>query len=75
MSHRRIQRAAPVYALVLFKALVLTGNRRVNQVLRDILVVHPDTVFFPVQTVQFHIFTCRLVLHIQYAGIVHFEAV
>ena len=57
VSHGRIQRAFPVHALMLFKPSVLTGDCSIDQMIRNILIIYPDTVFFAVQAIQFHIFT------------------
>ena len=43
--HERAGGAVPVHALVPVKALVLNGDGRVLHVLRDVLVIDPDTVF------------------------------
>ena len=43
--HKRARGAVPVDALVLIKALVLDGDGRVLDVLRDVLIVDPDAVF------------------------------
>ena len=47
----------PVHAVVLIKAFVLNGNDRVLHLLRDILIVNPDTVLGALQRRKLFIFS------------------
>ena len=60
----------PVHALVFPEALVLQSNGGIDQVIRDLIVVHPDAVYIAVQPLHFHVVAAG-VLAIENGGIAH----
>ena len=71
----RAQRALPVHAAVRVKALVLDRDRRVLEVLRDLLAVHPFAALVAAQRFIQHIFPAGGVLGIDKAVQVQAEVV
>ena len=56
--HHCLAGAQPVYAVVLLKALVFNGNRRIRQIFGHGLVIGPDTIGAAMQRLQFLPLAC-----------------
>lgn len=61
--------ALPVHAVVVGEPLVLQGDKSVDQILGNVVVIHPDAVFHIVQPVEFIVFAGAFIHGIEDGGI------